>query len=294
VTNANPSDAENRILVTDFNRSFLRFRLDLNQTLPKTISQPPPFTLNNSRFQLECCCRVTRGEGADAHSVDYVLTASCKAEQVHVHENVWHDPAADMCLIASTEEFLVIKCWDRNDRGVMLSPPTMGKQPERHSGMVADAFTKLQIDRHQSPGRILTTTEEIVAAVLDNRPLVSQSEFVTSDGARIHLEYPVKLVNASEREMFYQIDTGPVLVHDVSAYNGTHAISTLRGTNHERPHADCSRNQCQPLFQGAQASRQKSHDRVRLTLPAHRPLGAGTAPGVLRCRAEHGASVFGV
>ena len=228
VTNANPSDAENRILVTDFNRSFLRFRLDLNQTLPKTISQPPPFTLNNSRFQLECCCRVTRGEGADAHSVDYVLTASCKAEQVHVHENVWHDPAADMCLIASTEEFLVIKCWDRNDRGVMLSPPTMGKQPERHSGMVADAFTKLQIDRHQSPGRILTTTEEIVAAVLDNRPLVSQSEFVTSDGARIHLEYPVKLVNASEREMFYQIDTGPVLVHDVSAYNGTHAISTLR------------------------------------------------------------------
>lgn len=216
------------LLVTDFIRSFVRFRIDLKQIQPKTISQPPPFTLNNARFPLECRCRVTRGEGAAARAVAYVLGASCKAEQVHVRENIWHEPAADMCLVASSDEFLVIKSWDRNDRGVMLSPPTLGKQPERQGGKCADAFTELRIDLRESPGELLATTEEIVAAVLGNRPLVSQTEFSTLDGARVLLEYPVKVINASEREMFYQVDTGPVLVPDATAFDGTHGVSALR------------------------------------------------------------------
>lgn len=85
----------NGLRVTDFTRSFVRIRIDLKQIQPKTISQPPPFTLNNCRFPLECRCRVTRGEGTAARSVDYVFGASCKAEQVHVRENIWHEPAAD-------------------------------------------------------------------------------------------------------------------------------------------------------------------------------------------------------
>lgn len=220
--------AKNGLLVTDFARSFVRFRIDLKQTQPKTVSQPPPFTLNNARFPLECRCRVTPGEGPAARSVDYVLGASCKAEQVHVRENIWHDPAADMCLIASSDEFLIIKSWDRNNRGVMLSPPTLGEQPERQAGKCADVFTDLRIDLRESPGHLLETTEEIVAAVLASRPLVSQTEFPTPDGARVLLEYPVKVINASEREMFYQVDTGPVLVPDATAFDGTHGVSALR------------------------------------------------------------------
>jgi len=216
------------MLVTDFARSFVRFRIDLNQTQPRTVSQPPPFTLNNARFLLECCCRVTRGEGSAARSVQYVLSAACKAEQVHVRENIWHEPAADMCLVASSEEFLVIKSWDRNHRGVMLSPPTLGEQPERQAGLCREAFTDLRFDLRETQGQLLSTTDEIINAVLENRPLVSQSEFTMPDGARVQLEYPVKVINASERERFYQTDTGPVLVPDSTAFDGTHQISTLR------------------------------------------------------------------
>jgi hypothetical protein len=222
------STTEYGLLVTDFARSFVRFRIDLKQIQPRTISQPPPFTLNNARFPLECRCRVTRGEGTAARLVDYVLGASCKAEQVHVRENIWHEPAADMCLVASSDEYLVIKSWDRNNRGVMLSPPTLGEQPERQAGKCADAFTELRIDLRESPGQLLATTEEIVAAMLGNRPLVSQTEFSTPDGARVLLEYPVKVINVSEREMFYQVDTGPVLVPDATAFDGTHGVSALR------------------------------------------------------------------
>ncbi len=218
----------NRHPVTDFGRSFVRFRIDLNVTQPRTISQTPPFTLNNARFPPECVCRLTTGQGAAAKTVEYVLGASCKAEQVHVRENIWHDPAADMCLVATRDEFLVIKSWDRNNRGVMLSPPTLGPQPERQAGKCSEAFTDMNIDLRQASGELLTTTEEIVSAVLSNRPLVSQTEFSLSDGSHVFLEYPVKVVNASEREMFYQVDTGPVLVPDLTAFDGTHAISSLR------------------------------------------------------------------
>lgn len=216
------------MLITDFTRSFARIRIDLNKTKPKTISQPPPFTLNNARFPLECVCRITQGDGSAARTVEYVLAAACKAEQVHVREDIWHTPAADMCMVASSDEFMIVKSWDRNNRGVMLSPPSLGEQPERQAGKWIDAFTELRIDRKEVTGQLLNTTEEIVAAVLDNRPLVSQTEYSTPEGSRVFLEYPVKVINVSERDIFYQVDTGPVLAPDADAFDGKHGISVLR------------------------------------------------------------------
>ena len=134
----------------------------------------------------------------------------------------------DMCLIASVDEFLVIKSWDRNNRGVMLSPPTLGPQPERQAGKCSEAFTNMNLDLLETSGLLLSTTEDVVAAVLTNRPLVSQTEFSLADGSHVFLEYPVKVINASERELFYQVDTGPIIVPDPTAFDGTHAISALR------------------------------------------------------------------
>lgn len=223
-----PASAPASIPVLDYQRSYLRFRMDLTKTSLKTVSQPPPFTLNNSRFLLEGRCRLTRPASLGGASAEFVLSASCKAEQVNVPENIWHDPPADMCLIASQDEFLIIKSWDRNNRGVMLSPPSLGPQPERQVGRVKDAFTALQIDLREIPGRVLATTEQIVAAVLNNRSLISRTEYRLPDGTAVVLEYPVKVINASEREVFYQIDTGPALVPDPDSYDGQHLVSMLR------------------------------------------------------------------
>ena len=38
----------------------------------------------------------------------------------------------------------------------------------------------------------------------------------------------MKVINVSERERFYQVDTGPVIVPDATAFDGTHSISSLR------------------------------------------------------------------
>jgi hypothetical protein len=210
----------------DFARSFVTFRIDLKKKAPITVSRQPPFTLNNARLQLECRCRLTPPGAPDA--VEYVLSASCKAEQVHVKEDIWHEPAADMCILVSRDEFLVNKSWDRNNRGVMLDPPTLGPQPERQVGKNAEAFDQLRIAVRETQGKILRTTEEIVEAGLQGRPIVSRTEFSTSDGTHVWLEYPIKTINVSERENFYQVDTGPVLVPDAESHDGKHAISVLR------------------------------------------------------------------
>lgn len=212
--------------VCQFASSFVTFRIDLKKKQPRTVSQPPPFTLNNARLQLECRCRITPGNGSAP--TEYVLSAACKAEQVNVREDIWHDPPADMCLVASADEFLVIKSWDRNNRGVMLSPPSLGPQPERQAGKTADAFDRLRIDVQTSRARLLDSTAAIVQAGLENRPIVSQTEFVADDGSRVWLEYPIKTLNVSEREEFYQVDTGPVLLPDPAAFDGVHPISALR------------------------------------------------------------------
>ena len=48
-------------------------------------------------------------------------------------------------------------------------------------------------------------------------PLVGQTELMDSRSGRTAiLEYPVKTINANERDTIYQTDTGPVLLPDFS------------------------------------------------------------------------------
>ncbi len=95
-------------------------------------------------------------------------------------------------------------------------------------GRGSEAFTALNLTHKFADARLLTSTEEIVDAVLNDRPLVSQTEYELENGTHVFLEYPVKVVNASERELFYQVDTGPVLIPDVTSFDGVHEISMLR------------------------------------------------------------------
>ena len=200
--------------ICDFSRSFVTFRRDWAKRPGITQSQPSPYALNNARIQMECRCEVTDLRGGAA--VDYVLGASCKSERVGVSEDIWMDPNADFAPVFSREDFLLMKSWDRNDKGVMLYPPSLGVQPERQVGKVADAYEGLRIDARLTEGRALGTPEEIVRATLEGRPLVARTEFGEEEGYRVVLDYPVKTMNANERDGIYQTDTGPVILPDLS------------------------------------------------------------------------------
>jgi hypothetical protein len=197
----------------DFPRSFLTFRIDLLKKPPKTVSHKPPYTLNNARIPLDCCLTISEKDAP--FSVEFVLGVNCKTERVGVDRDIWTEPNADFVPICSRDTFMALKAFDVADKGVMLYPPSLGKQPERQIISVEETFDSLRIDIARTPGRVLDTPAEIVEAVLARRILNARTT-LENDRYRAVIEYPVKTVNANERDQIYQPDTGPVLLPDLT------------------------------------------------------------------------------
>lgn len=203
---AEPGDT---IEITDFQRSCIRWRIDTTKKPVLTVSQKLPMTLNNVRAPLDA--RTVIRHKATGEAFDYALSVSCKSEQVWVKRDVWHQPNADMCMVAGRDEFLIFKRWDKTDKGVMRNPASLGVQPERQIDNPQQTFDTFSIDIAKQRGRVLTTVDAIMAALASSTPVISQTEYETPDH-HVLLEYPVKIVNFSERERYYQVDTGPVLL----------------------------------------------------------------------------------
>ena len=77
-------------------------------------------------------------------------------------------------------------------------------------------------------GRVLDTPDQIVAAAMAGRHLVGQTHYTAPDGSSVEMEYPIKCLNISEVDHFYQTDTGPVLWPDFGTGWSENAITTLR------------------------------------------------------------------
>jgi hypothetical protein len=159
---------------------------------------------------------------------------------VWVERDIWHQPNADMLMIAGHDEFIVFKRWDKTDKGVLLYPPTLGVQPERQLGTPQETFDRFSIDRVTRPGRVLETIDAIIETFFANTPVVGQTEYEVAEH-RVLLEYPVKTVNFSERERYYQVDTGPILLPDFERqYRSPLEGCRLAYIAHNRPEwAEC-------------------------------------------------------
>ena len=171
-----------------------------------TVSHPPTTTLNNVRIPLECVATVAMAD----RRREFALGASCKSEHVFVEREVWMEPNADMCAVAGAGQFLIIKRWDRAEKGVMLYPPSLGVQPERQCVDPAAAFESQSLAIQRRPARQLLSLDSILEILDSDREVVSMTTFAIPDG-EVTIEYPVKTVNYSERHRYYQVDTGPVL-----------------------------------------------------------------------------------
>jgi len=98
---------------------------------------------------------------------------------------------------------------------VPLYPPSRGSQPDRQLVDLAEAFDSARTDVAFAQGELLEDPAEVVEAILGNRILVGRTTY-EDERYRVQLEYPIKTVNANERDVFFQPDTGPVLIPDLS------------------------------------------------------------------------------
>lgn len=197
----------------DFSRSYLRFRIDRLVQPAITVTHVMPTTVNNVRINVECRCELL--DRRTGRAQQYVLGASCKTERVGVDRDVWLQPNADFCLIASEEEFLVIKSWAKNGMVLVRHPEADGTPLERQSGNSRDAWAELSLQMRPARGEALLEVDAVIDAIRNDRPLVSHTEF--DDGPwHVTIDHPVKTINYSERERIYQTDTGPILFPDLS------------------------------------------------------------------------------
>ena len=196
----------------DFGRSFLTFRIDTLSKPPATVTHKPPFTLNNARVQMEC--RLSLHDKQSDYREEFFLGASCKTERVGVERDIWTQPNADFVPIFSSRQYLQIKTYDHIGRQVPLYPPVRGMQTDRPTGFVETAFDSVRLDVatsnafccwriHPPLSRPRSTT----------KPMTAQTEIETERYKAV-LDYPVKTINANERDGIYQTDTGPVLLPD--------------------------------------------------------------------------------
>ena len=134
-----------------------------------------------------------------------------------VERDIWIHPNADFVPIFSHDRFLIVKTYDTANKGVPFYPPSRGMQPERQVGTVADAFDSVRLNIRRVEGVLLETAAEIVEATLDAERAAPGGENCHQEGRYTAvLEFPVKTMNASERDFIYQTDTGPVLMPDFS------------------------------------------------------------------------------
>ena len=194
--------------IIDFSSSFLTFRTDWQKKQSRTASHKQPYTLNNARVRLECVCTV---ENQDGYQEDFVLGASCKTEVVGVERDIWLQPNADFIPIYGRETFMNLKTYDRVGQSVDFYPPQNQQQNERQVGIIAEDFDSGKVDIVYQTGELLESSHEAVKATLANEPLVAITKF-SSPRYSVTLTYPVKTMNANERDWIYQTDTGPVLL----------------------------------------------------------------------------------
>jgi hypothetical protein len=156
---------------------------------------------NQARIQIEAVCHLTDQEQGTTE--DYYLVASCKAEDTHGSGVLFVTPNYDFSAIFSATEYFIIRVGVPHD----LKKNSVGRN--------TDFFEEVRIAPMKVPGEELETSEAIVQATLANRRLNGYTEMTDPTG-RFHvtIAYPIKTINVNDRRDVYQVDTGPLLLHD--------------------------------------------------------------------------------
>jgi len=162
------------------------------------------WTENSLRFWVESRMRfINENTGAIE---DYYQCGACKSEDTFAENNLFYEDNYDFTPIFGPEYGLVFR------RHAYLNE-TYRRTPE------TDTMWGGQTYKLKEPGasRLLNTNEEIRHATNEGELLVAQTEIGNPDlGLRAIIEYPIKTMNIHNGKNIYQVDTGPVLLPDLS------------------------------------------------------------------------------
>ncbi|MFV2065707.1 MAG: sialidase family protein [Pirellulales bacterium] len=159
---------------------------------------------NSPRFWVESRCLIV--DKKVSKSVEYLQCGLCKAERTFAHRDLFPEDNYDFLPVFSSKEGIIFR------RHVRVGDPYRDVRP--NDAWWGGTENKLQA----LPGRVLKTADEIFAAMQAGKPIVGQTEIRDEKSGRTAvIEYPVKTINFERNRRDWQVDTGPVLLPDLTA-----------------------------------------------------------------------------
>ena len=128
--------------------------------IPKSVSHPPPLSINNVRINHECYATLVEKETDKSES--FYLGASCKTERVGVEKDIWTEPNADFVPIFSASHYLILKTVEHAQVEVPLHPPTWGMQTIRQHALINDNFSNVKQIQKKLEGKVIDDIDSII------------------------------------------------------------------------------------------------------------------------------------
>lgn len=158
---------------------------------------------NSPRFWVESRCRVVDKKAGK--TVDYLQCGLCKAERTFAWRDLFADDNYDFLPVFSAEEGIIFR------RKVRVGEKYRDVRP------IADWWGGTEPRLRTFRPRVLATPEEIFAAMQAGQPIVGQTELRDEATGRVAvIEYPVKTINFERDKQDWQVDTGVVILPDLT------------------------------------------------------------------------------
>jgi len=214
VSVAHGGAAGGEALAVDFARSYLVFR-------STRVNHTP-------RLQLDAACTLSGPDGAPRR---FVLTCPCIGEHMYLPAGLIQQPPFEFLMVAEhRREYAILR---RHVAATATGDPRethrLGEAMSTRSGVPAPVVAldvSLATHAHVRPA---ASHADLRAALDAGWPVVGRTTYLAADGqTNVALEYPVKVLNVAVDRPQWQVDTGPVLVPDLSE-GGTADSEPLAG-----------------------------------------------------------------
>ena len=184
---AQPAEAALLAPCLDYGRSFINTKA----------------TFNSPRFVVESRCRIT--DEAAGKTVEYLQCALCKSEHTFAERDLFQKDNYDFLPVFSEQEGVIFR------RKVRITDPYRDVRP------IDQWWGGTDLRLRTFPGRMLKSPDEIFAAMQDGKLILGQTEIRDEETGRVTvIEYPVKTINFQRDTKQWQVDTGPVILPDLT------------------------------------------------------------------------------
>ena len=168
-----------------------------------------PGDIYHVRFNTQSSCVVRdRSNGTDT---EIFLGSPCRAEYTIAYNNLFQVPSNEFRMAFSKKN------------KIKISNRPSSEKEELPSNKLAREGIEYSFDKRlYRQYEKLNQAREVIQATLAGDFLNVESTYIdTQSGLTVTLEFPVNLINLNDLGNEFQVSTGPILVPDLSSWNGS-------------------------------------------------------------------------